>query len=107
MAQLDELAKNDFARGLAIGLAAAVLIPAAAVVLAPYWRPAARSALKVGILALEKAREAGAELAELVEDVAAEVQEDLRASRVPSPEIKDEPQSQAAGTEEVKAQEAT
>lgn len=97
MAQLDELAKNDFARGLAIGLAAAVLIPAAAVVLAPYWRPAARSALKVGILALEKAREAGAELAELVEDVTAEVQEELRASRVPSRDTTEEPQAPGRG----------
>jgi hypothetical protein len=97
MAQLDELAKNDFARGLAIGLAAAVLIPAAAVVLAPYWRPAARSALKVGILALEKAREAGAELAELVEDVTAEVQEELRASRVPSRDTTEEPQVPGRG----------
>jgi glycerol kinase len=84
MAQLDELGKNELARGVAIGVAAAVLIPAAAIMLAPYWRPAARSALKLGIRALEKAREAGAELAELVEDVTAEVQDELRTARAPS-----------------------
>lgn len=103
MAQLEELGKNDLARGVAIGLAAAVLIPAAAVILAPYWRPAARSALKLGIRALEKAREAGAELAELVEDVAAEVQEELRADRTPSAHPAG--QAQPEGSEDVRPQE--
>ena len=81
MPQVDDLAKNDLARGIAIGVGAAVLIPMAAVALAPYLKPAARTAIKLGILALEKAREAAAELAETLEDVTAEVQDELRAAR--------------------------
>jgi hypothetical protein len=84
------------ARGVLIGVTAAVLIPVAAVALAPYWRPAARSALKLGILALEKAREAGAELTELVEDVAAEVQDDLRNARGSAAEERAEPAGEAS-----------
>jgi hypothetical protein len=81
MPQLDDLAKNDLARGIAIGIGAAVLIPVAAIALAPYLKPAARTALKLGILALEKVREAAAELGETIEDVSAEVQDELRAAR--------------------------
>jgi len=81
MPQVDDLAKNDLARGIAIGVGAAVLIPMAAVALAPYLKPAARTAIKLGILALEKAREAAAELAETLEDVTAEVQDELQAAR--------------------------
>lgn len=106
MAQLEELGKNDLARGVAIGLAAAVLIPAAAIALAPYWRPAVRSALRLGILALERTREAGAELAELVEDVAAEVQEELRAARVSSDDTVPQTPSAVEGTEGVRPPEA-
>lgn len=81
MPQVDDLAKNDLARGIAIGVGAAVLIPMAAVALAPYLKPAARTAIKLGILTLEKAREVAAELAETLEDVTAEVQDELRAAR--------------------------
>jgi hypothetical protein len=81
MPQLDDLAKSDLTRGIAIGLGAAVLIPIAAVALAPYLKPAARTALKLGILGIEKAREAAASLAETLEDVSAEVQDELRAAR--------------------------
>jgi hypothetical protein len=81
MPQLEDLAKSDLTRGIAIGLGAAVLIPIAAVVLAPYLKPAARTALKFGILGLEKAREAAASLAETLEDMNAEVQDELRAAR--------------------------
>ena len=81
MSQMEDLAKSDLTRGIAIGLGAAVLIPIAAVVLAPYLKPAARTALKLGILGLEKAREAAASLAETLEDVNAEVQDELRAAR--------------------------
>jgi hypothetical protein len=81
MPQADDLAKNDLARGIAIGVGAAVLIPMAAVALAPYLKPAARTAIKLGILALEKAREVAAELAETLEDVTAEVEDELRAAR--------------------------
>ncbi|MCF8017100.1 MAG: DUF5132 domain-containing protein, partial [Chromatiaceae bacterium] len=69
MANLDELGKSGLGRGIAIGLGAALLIPVAAVALAPYLRPAARATLRFGILAAEKAREAAAEIAEVVDDV--------------------------------------
>lgn len=106
MAQLDDLKKGDLPGGAAIVVAAAVLIPVAAVALAPYWRPAARSALKWGILALEKAREVGAEFTELVEDVAAEVQEELRASRTQATDTMTQPEPQASGVAAGSAQRA-
>lgn len=96
MPQLDDLGKGDLARGVLIGVTAAVLVPVAVVALAPYWRPAARSALRLGILALEKAREVGAELTELVEDVAAEVQEELRSAHAPAAAEPAEPTGEAS-----------
>jgi hypothetical protein len=47
-------------------------------------------------LALEKAREAGAELTELVEDVAAEVHDELRNARAPTAEERAEPPGEAS-----------
>jgi hypothetical protein len=49
--------------------------------LAPVLRPLARSALKGGILAYEKVRETAAEIAEVVDDLVAEVQEELHEAR--------------------------
>jgi hypothetical protein len=81
MAQLENAGKSGLVRGIAIGLGAAVLIPVAAAAVGPFIRPAARSVLKFGLVAFEKAREAAGELAETVEDLAAEVREELRAER--------------------------
>jgi hypothetical protein len=81
MAQLDDMLTSDLAKGVMIGLGLAVLVPLAATAMAPMLRPMARSALKAGLIVLEKGREAAAELGEMAEDVMAEVQDELRAAR--------------------------
>jgi len=73
---------NDLGKGVAIGIGLALVLPAAATAMAPALRPLARSLLKTGMLALEKGREASAEFGEMVEDLYAEVQEELRDSHL-------------------------
>ncbi len=77
-----DLATNDFAKGVAIGIGIAVLVPFALAALAPALKPIARAALKAGLLAAEKGREMLAELSETVQDVAAETQMELREARL-------------------------
>jgi hypothetical protein len=72
---------NPKVRNTAIGIGVAVLVPIAIIKLAPYVRPLARSAVKGGLIAAEKGREALAELGEAMDDLVAEVREDLRAER--------------------------
>jgi len=76
------MGKNDLTKGIAFGIGLAVIIPTAATVMVPALRPFARSVLKTGMLAIEKGREASAEFSEMVEDLYAEVQEELRESRL-------------------------
>jgi hypothetical protein len=78
---LSDMGKNDLARGVAIGAGLAILVPLAVMTLAPLARPVLRQALKTGMVALEKGREAMAELAEEFEDAAAEAEAELRAKR--------------------------
>ncbi|BBA35901.1 uncharacterized protein sS8_3969 [Methylocaldum marinum] len=73
MAGLGDLLKNDLAKGVALGLG----VVAAGVVLAPALRPAARAAVKTGILLFEKGREWTAEAGETFEDLVAEVRAEL------------------------------
>jgi hypothetical protein len=68
---------DDFIKGAALGLGVAILVPVAVAVLMPVIRPMARSALKAGILAYEKGRETLAEFGETVDDIVAEVEEEL------------------------------
>jgi hypothetical protein len=74
-----DLLKNPTVRSTAIGIAAAILVPIVAKALAPFVRPVARSAVKVGAVTFEKARETFAEIGEIVEDMVAEVRDELRA----------------------------
>ncbi len=76
------MGKNDLGKGIALGIGLAVILPAAATAMAPALKPVARSLLKTGMLAFEKGREASAEFGEMVEDLIAEVQEELRESRM-------------------------
>jgi hypothetical protein len=76
------MGKNDLNKGIVLGIGLAVIIPAAATVMIPALRPVARSLLKTGMLALEKGREATAEFGEMVEDLYAEVQDELRESHL-------------------------
>ncbi|MCF7984062.1 MAG: DUF5132 domain-containing protein [Thiohalocapsa sp.] len=78
MAQIDDLAGGSgFAKGVAFGLGVAVLLPVAAMALAPVTRPLARSAIKAGLVAFEKGREAATELGEMLDDLVAEVRDEL------------------------------
>jgi hypothetical protein len=77
MANLDDLFKNDVAKGVAIGFGLA----AAGWMLLPALRPVARQALKTGIVLAEKGREWAAETGEKFEDLLAEVQAELAEER--------------------------
>jgi len=63
--------------GLALGLGAAALAPA----LGRWTRPAAKAAIRAGLVAYERGRERLAELGETVEDLAAEVTAEMAAER--------------------------
>lgn len=73
MPKLSSLFTNDVIKGVAIGLGVA----AAGLMLAPAFRPAARAAVKTGILFFEKGREWMAEAGESFEDLVAEVRAEL------------------------------
>lgn len=77
MAFIDDLLKGDSAKGLAIGIGAAILVPVILPAVAALARPVARAAIKTGILVYEKTRETVAEMGEVVEDLVAEARADL------------------------------
>ena len=81
MNQLASLMKSGVVKNIAIGLGISILVPLAANLLAPIVRPLARGALKAGVIAYERGRETIAEIGEVVEDLAAEVREDLQKTR--------------------------
>ncbi len=83
------MANGQLMKGIAIGFGAAVLVPVAVVTLGPLIRPVARSALKAGILAYERGREAAVELTELIDDLVAEVEDELREERQASTSASD------------------
>ncbi|MEA3413283.1 MAG: DUF5132 domain-containing protein [Pseudomonadota bacterium] len=68
---------EDLMKGVALGVGVAVLVPVAIAALAPVVKPLARSALKAGIRAYEIGRERIEEFGETVEDIVAEVEEEL------------------------------
>ena len=59
----------------------AIVVPIVVNAVAPLVRPLGRSVLKTGIMAVEKLRETASEFGELVEDLTAEVQEELQQRR--------------------------
>lgn len=75
------LLNNDVAKGVAIGIGAALLAPLAFVALSGVGRPAARAAIKAGLLVFDKGRETVAELGEVVEDLIAEAQAEIESER--------------------------
>ena len=81
MKQLPAMLKSDAVKILGINLSVAILVPIAVGILAPVVRPAARAVLKTGILAYEKVREGAAEFGEMMEDLVAEVQEELQEAK--------------------------
>ena len=72
------MARNDdLLKGLAIGIGVAIMVPVVIAALAPVVKPLARSAMKNGILAYEKLRESVEAFGETVEDMVAEVEEEM------------------------------
>ena len=67
--------------GIAIGIGLALIVPVAITALAPVVRPLARTALRAGTIAYEKAREGVAEISEMTQDIVAEVHEEMREER--------------------------
>ena len=57
--------------GIAIGIGLALIVPVAITALAPVVRPRARTALRAGTIAYEKAREGVAEISEMTQDIVA------------------------------------
>lgn len=81
MKQLEAILKSPTTKGLAINLTVAIVVPMVVTAVAPFVRPVGRSVLKTGILAFEKLRETASEFGELVDDLTAEVQDELQQRR--------------------------
>lgn len=77
MALLEDLLKSETSRGVAIGIASAVLTPLILPALAGAGRPLARAAIKGGIILYDKTRETAAEMAEVFEDLVAEARAEI------------------------------
>ncbi len=81
MPNLQDIFKNDAARGAALGVGAALVAIAAIPAIVIATRPLARIALKSSILLLEKGREVMAEAGEHLEDLVAEVKAEIAAEQ--------------------------
>lgn len=81
MALNDSIFSANTAKGLMIGVGAAVVAPVAASALSGVGRPVARAAIKSGILFYDKGRETLAEVGEVFEDLVAEAQAELEEDR--------------------------
>jgi hypothetical protein len=68
---------DDLFKGIAIGVGVALVAPVVIAAIAPVVKPLARSAFKAGVRAYEMGREALEEFGETVDDVVAEVEEEL------------------------------
>lgn len=77
---------GNTAKGIAIGVGVALLAPVALAGLAGVGRPAARAAIKAGLLMYEKGLETAAELGEILEDLVAEAEAEIDAERSSSSE---------------------
>ena len=81
MQNFQNLFKSDLARGMALGVSAALVAVAAIPVIITASRPIARVAVKSSLLVLEKGREAMAVAEEQFEDLVAEVKAEMVADR--------------------------
>lgn len=101
MPQIANWLKNGAVKRTAIGAGIAMAVPVAALYLAPFVRPVARSTMKVGLVIYEKTRETAAEIGEIVEDLVAEVRENLRNKREQSDGAMIEPPSASSVAGEI------
>jgi hypothetical protein len=72
---------EDLIKGAALGVGLALLVPVAIMALAPVVKPLARSAVRGGLLAYEKGREALEEIGESMEDLKAEIEAEMSQAR--------------------------
>jgi hypothetical protein len=110
MAQINDILKSDLTKGLALGIGVAMLLPVAITTFAPVLRPAARGAIKSGMLAYERGREMLSEFGETIEDLVAETQAELQAERMaaetevdPEVDAGDDPAAAASDADSDKA----
>jgi hypothetical protein len=73
--------RNNLMTGIAVGAAVVVLGPILAPAVARMARPMAKTAMKAGLVAIERGRETIAELGEVAEDVLAEARAELAEER--------------------------
>ncbi len=76
MALEDMFKGGNIITGLAVGIGTAVLIPAVAPAVTGLLRPAAKAAIKGGILAYDRGRQVMAQLGEMTSDMVAEARAD-------------------------------
>lgn len=74
------MSKNFFI-GVAVAVGAVALVPGVATALGRAGRPLVRAGIRTGAVAYEEFRKAGAEAYEHVEDIVAEVREEMAAER--------------------------
>jgi len=77
MGLFDNGFKGNILSGLAIGIGAAVLAPVVMPILASAAKPVLKATIKGGLALYDKGRETYAEVAEVVEDVVAEVKAEI------------------------------
>lgn len=77
MAFFEDMFKGgNILTGVVVAVGATVLVPVVAPVIGSLLRPAAKAAIKGGILAYDRGRQAVAQLGEMASDVAAEARVD-------------------------------
>jgi hypothetical protein len=77
MAFFDDMFKGgNIVTGVAIAVGTAVLLPAVAPAVSNLLRPAAKAAIKGGILVYDRGRQAMAQLSEMTSDMVAEARAD-------------------------------
>lgn len=93
MAAFNDLIKSDTTKGVLIGVAAVAVTFALLPLFRKAGRPLARAAVKTGIILYEKTRETAAEIGEIMEDLVAEAQAELRESATSRPESEASPKT--------------
>ncbi len=77
MAKIDDILKSGTTRGVVIGLGVAAAAPLALAAASTYGRPAARAAIKAGLVLYDKGQETVAEMGEVFEDLVAEARAEI------------------------------
>jgi hypothetical protein len=106
MAILEEIAASETLSTVAIGAVAVILVPVVFPFLAGAARPLLKSAIKGGIMLMQKGQEVAAEMTEMFEDTVAEARAELRAEGTGSA-VSSEEAVEEEGAEQVEKKPAT